>query len=135
MNDNESAKIAPRTTPLYKTSPERIGLAIGCRNDDLWQTDFNSCKDVTWYYEDEEPPVSVCIGYVRADLYDYSRAEIERLIAKIEMQKLAADNKTSDMLKAMEDARRALAYAYKSDSVMEIAYLKLDAAIEASKGE
>ena len=49
MNDNESAKIDPRTTPLYKTSPERIGLAIGFELFNDWQLDFKDCKEVTWY--------------------------------------------------------------------------------------
>ena len=81
MSDNESedtlnvADLDPRTTPLYKTSPERIGLAIGCRGVDLWQTDFNGCKDVTWY--SGEPPVTVSIGYVRADFYDALQAALD----------------------------------------------------------
>lgn len=45
----------------------------------------------------------------------------------------ALEAEKSDMLKAMQDARRALAYAQKYDTVMEISYLKLDAAICAVK--
>lgn len=99
MNDNESedtinaADLDPRTTPLYKTSPERIGLAIGCRGVDLWQTDFNGCKDVTWYTG--EPPVSVTIGYVRADLYDALQSQ------------LAAANERADGLQRIVDEARA----------------------------
>ena len=56
-------------------------------------------------------------------------------VANRDAQLLACRLKLSDAQAAMEGARRALAYAYKSDPVMEIAYLKLDAAIEASKGD
>lgn len=81
MNDNESedtlnaADFDPRTTPMYRSAPERIGLAIGCRDADLWQTDFGGCKDVTWY--SGEPPEAVTIGYVRADLYDALQAALD----------------------------------------------------------
>lgn len=54
---------------------------------------------------------------------------IETLRARI----AALEAEKSDMLKAMQDARRALAYAQKYDTVMEISYLKLDAAICAVK--
>lgn len=71
------------------------------------------------------------VGYVRADLYDALKAALDVQTRDAERAAFVK----SDMLKAMQDARRALAYAQKYDTVMEIAYLKLDAAIEASKGD
>lgn len=99
MSDNESedtlnvADLDPRTTPLYKTSPERIWLAICDEFPGIWQLDFNTYADVTWYTG--EPPVSVTIGYVRADLYDALQSQ------------LAAANERADGLQRIVDEARA----------------------------
>ena len=55
-------------------------------------------------------------------------------VANRDAQLLACRLKLSDAQAAMEGARRAPAYAYKSDPVLEIAYLKLDDAIASIKG-
>lgn len=62
-------------TPLFRSSPERIGLAFGDGSDDLWQMEFDDVKDATWY--SGHPPVSVTLEYVRADLYENLKAEFE----------------------------------------------------------
>lgn len=53
--------------------------------------------------------------------------------ASLEAKVARCIEEKSAMLKAMEDARRAMAYSYKFDPVMEIAYLKLDNSICAVK--
>ena len=81
MNDNASEDMInaddfdPRTTPLYTSSPERIWLAIGDEFPGIWQLEFNTYADVTWYAG--EPPVTVSIGYVRADLYDALQSALD----------------------------------------------------------
>lgn len=79
MSDNESdglidiADLDPRIMPMFKTSPERIGLAIGDELED-WNSEFHDCDEVTWY--SGEPPVQVSIGYVRADLYESMQSQL-----------------------------------------------------------
>lgn len=68
-----------RQTALYKTSPERIGLAIGDELED-WDSEFSdSVGDCVTWFAGEDPPVQVSIGYVRADLYDRLRAELAKV--------------------------------------------------------
>lgn len=83
MLDNESDDVIdvtkPETTPLFQTSPERIGLAIGDEPED-WCGDFHDAVDVTWFEGDAaQAPVSVCIQYVREDLYDFVIGERNNL--------------------------------------------------------
>lgn len=79
MGDNDSdglidiADLDPRIMPMFKTSPERIGLAIGDELED-WNSEFHDCDEVTWY--SGEPPVQVSIGYVRADLYESLQSQL-----------------------------------------------------------
>lgn len=94
MSDNESdglidiADLDPRIMPMFKTSPERIGLAIGDELED-WNSEFHDCDEVTWY--SGEPPVQVSIGYVRADLYESMQSQ------------LAAANERADAMTAERD--------------------------------
>lgn len=61
-------------TPLFKSSPERIGLAFGDEEEN-WEYEFGYHEDVSWY--SGHPTVSVTIEYVRADLYENLKAEFE----------------------------------------------------------
>lgn len=86
MNDNESAKIDPRTTPMYRSAPERIGLAFG-DEDGLWQIEFDDCNGVTWYESDwhkNYAPVSVAIEYVRLDVYENLKVEFDSFADDVE---------------------------------------------------
>lgn len=58
---------------------------------------------------------------------------LQSQLAALEADNARCIDEKSVMLKAMEDARRAMAYSYKFDPVMEIAYLKLDNSICAVK--
>ena len=99
MSGNESSDTIdvtnPETTPLFRSSPERIGLAIGDELED-WMYEFYDANDaVTWYSEAEGDPVSVCIHYVRADLYESLQSQ------------LAAANERADGLQRIVDAAMA----------------------------
>lgn len=95
MSDDTIDVTDTKTTPLFLSSPERIGLAIGDELED-WCFEFADAHDaVTWYSEAEGEPVSVCIPYVRADLYESLQAQ------------LAAANVRADGLQKIVDAARA----------------------------
>ena len=38
----DAADLDPRTTPMFQTAPERIGLAIGDELED-WMSEFDDC--------------------------------------------------------------------------------------------
>lgn len=87
MLDNESDDMIdvtkPETTPLFQTSPERIGLAIGDGLEN-WCCDFHDAEGVTFFEGDAtRAPVAVCIQYVREDLFNEQADEIDRLRAAL----------------------------------------------------
>ena len=79
----DAADLDPRTTPMFQTAPERIGLAIGDELED-WMSEFDDCDEVSWY--SGEPPVQVSIGYVRADLYDELVESLRDLLAEYDAE-------------------------------------------------
>lgn len=73
-------------TPLFRSSPERIGLAFG-DEDGLWQIEFDDCNGVTWYESDwhkNYAPVSVAIEYVRLDVYENLKVEFDSFADDVE---------------------------------------------------
>jgi hypothetical protein len=92
------------TLPLYKSAPERIGLAIGDESED-WLYEFDDTQEVTWFSGVD--PVSVCIPYVRADRLDeIAKRAADQLIAMAdEKQALRAQVAT---LTAMADKVNAI---------------------------
>lgn len=155
MNDNESedtlnaADFDPRTTPLYKSSPERIGLAFGA-NEDMWQMKFDDLKDVTWYESDwyeKYPPISVVIEYVRIDVFYelHAKLELQTQIAADanaqlnEARRLLAESEFPEELFSTHDVYTGSGRSYDAvidvlDTVVRMIRKRKDAAIAASKG-
>lgn len=92
--------IDERTTPLFLSSPERIGLAIGDEMDD-WNYQFDDCDEgqITWYTGSNEP-LTVCIEYVRSDIVEKLRADLAA--AQEELRALRAIDAAAAM--AMRDS-------------------------------
>ncbi len=112
MSDNENddaidmTHYVTETSPAVSSAPKRIGLALGDEHED-WLYDFHDAQDVTWFSCDGADPVSVCVHYVRADLYESLAAQLASLEAERLSDAVKATIINGDLLECREQLAAA----------------------------
>lgn len=139
MLDNESDDMIdvtkPETTPLFQTSPERIGLAIGDGLEN-WCCDFHDAEGVTFFEGDAtRAPVAVCIQYVREDLFNEQADEIDRLRAALSERDRMLREAVTSMMHIRAMCCGPASSRGESLDFIAIASNKILAAYDASKKE